>query len=49
MGDCGLELGQASIFARRVDSSSKVYFRVAVDLQNKVLKLLTPYGVPQEE
>jgi len=32
MGDSGLEFRQASILARRVDSSSKVYFRVAVDL-----------------
>jgi len=32
VGDSGLEFRQASILARRVDSSSKVYFRVAVDL-----------------
>jgi len=32
MGDSGLEFRQYSIFARRVDSSSKVYFRMAVDL-----------------
>jgi len=42
MRDSGLELRQASIFDRRVDSSSKMYFRVTVDLYNKVLKLLTP-------
>jgi len=30
MGDSGLEFRQASILARRVDSSSKVYFRVAM-------------------
>jgi len=32
IGDSGLEFRQASILARRVDSSSKVYFGVAVDL-----------------
>jgi len=32
MEDSSLEFRQASIFARRVDRSSKVYFRVAVDL-----------------
>jgi len=30
MGDSGLEFRQASILARRVDSSSKVYFRTFV-------------------
>jgi len=30
--DSGLEFRQASIFARSLDSSSKVYFRIAVDL-----------------
>jgi len=32
MGDSGLEFRLASILARRVDSSSMVYFCVAVDL-----------------
>jgi len=32
MGESGLEFRQAQIFASRVDSSLKVYFRVAVDL-----------------
>jgi len=31
MGDSGVEFRQASILGRRVESSSKVYFRVAVD------------------
>jgi len=32
IGDSGLEFRQASILARGVDSSLKVYFGVAVDL-----------------
>jgi len=47
MGDSGLEFRQVSIFARRDKKSSKVNFRVAVDLHQLPKGL--PYGVPLEE